>query len=281
MLSKANFVRVLTAIRADVRRPPYVPSGHYYSPLTSSEDVGRAMAGRRLPAGVDLNEEAQLDLVRRLALSIPEEGRWTRDGNTMFGVADASVLRAMILHFSPKLVVEVGSGFSTAVMLDTAENSVPDLQVRCIEPYADRLRSRLRPGDDARLTLLEEPVQNVDPSDLVDDLVANDILFIDSTHVVKAGSDVCHLLLHTLPLVSPGVLVHVHDVFWPFEYPDDWLLRRRDWTEDYLLHAFLSHNSAWEILVFNSWVWAEHAELAPAGTEHEKPGSIWLRRKAE
>jgi predicted O-methyltransferase YrrM len=263
-----------------VRRPPYVPSGHYYSPLTSEEDVDRAIAGRRVPAGINLNEEGQVDLLGRLDLAVPEEGRWAREGNTMFGPADASVLQAMIRHFSPQLVVEVGSGYSTAVMLDTAERSVPDLQIRCVEPYADRLRSRLRPGDDARLTLLEEPVQKVDPAELVGDLVANDILFIDSTHVVKAGSDVCHLLLHALPLVASGVLVHVHDVFWPFEYPDDWLLMRRDWTEAYLLQAFLMHNSAWEVLLFNSWVWSERPELVPAGTEHESPGSIWLRRRS-
>jgi predicted O-methyltransferase YrrM len=196
----------------------------------------------------------------------------------MYGPADASVLRSMLLDRRPQRVVEIGSGYSTAVTLDVAEEALPDLEITCVEPYADRLRSRLRAGDRDRLTLVERPVQEVEPARLVEGLEPNDIFFIDSTHVVKAGSDVAHLFLHTLPLVPPGVVVHVHDIFWPFEYPDEWLRLGRDWTESYLLQAFLAFNGAWEVLLFNSWLWAEHPELAAPGTEAEHPGSIWLRR---
>ena len=132
-------------------------------------------------------------------------------------------------------------------------------------------------SDHSRLTLLPEAVQDV-PFSAYDHLTSGDILFIDSTHVVKAGSDVCWLLLHVVPRLAPGVAVHLHDVFWPFEYPETWLREHRDWTEDYLLHAFLIGNSDWEILWFSSWLWHSHPEMVPANHKDQKPGSIWLRR---
>lgn len=259
--------------------PSYVPVGHYYSPQTSAADISRAKAARHEPEGIDLRRDAQVDLAQRLNLAVPATDRWNPD-NQMFGAADAAVLRAMLLEFRPSHIVEVGSGFSTAVMLDVAEQTLPDLQITCVEPYSDRLRSRLRPTDWDRLTLLEQPVQDVDPARIVADLRPGDILFIDSTHVAKAGSDVLHLVQRTLPRVPAGVLVHVHDVFWPFEYPDTWLDARRDWNELYLLHAFLQFNAEWQIVLFASWLWEKHPELAPVGTEQLAPGSLWLRRIA-
>jgi len=116
------------------------------------------------------------------------------------------------------------------------------------------------------------------PEELVSGLEPGDFFFIDSTHVVKAGSDVVWLYLHVLPLLPPGAIVHIHDVFWPFEYLDDWLREGREWTEIYLLHAFLMYNADWEILLFGSWLWHEHPELVPADLAASQPGSIWLRR---
>jgi len=96
--------------------------------------------------------------------------------------------------------------------------------------------------------------------------------------VVKAGSDVVWLFLHVLPMLAAGVVVHVHDVFWPFEYPAQWLRQRRDWTEAYLVHAFLAGNAGWEILFFPSWLWQCQPELVPQPLAQERPGSIWLRK---
>jgi hypothetical protein len=106
------------------------------------------------------------------------------------------------------------------------------------------------------------------------------VLFIDSTHVVKAGSDVSWLILQVLPRLAPGVIVHIHDIFWPFEYPAAWLREHRDWTENYLVHAFLLGNSDWEILLFSSWLWQKHPELIPDRIAAERPGSLWLRRRS-
>ncbi len=111
-----------------------------------------------------------------------------------------------------------------------------------------------------------------------DRLRSRDILFIDSSHVVKAGSDALWLFLHILPRLAPGVVVHVHDVFWPFEYPAGWLREHRDWTEAYLLHAFLVGNAGWEILLFTSWLWQCKPDLVPRHLADEHPGSFWMRK---
>jgi predicted O-methyltransferase YrrM len=274
-------VRTARAIRAVVARPPYVPPGHFYSPLASGADVARALTWADAP-GVDLAEAAQLRLARRLAprLAEPLAGPRYRAGNSMYGPGDGSVYRAMLRELRPARVVEVGSGYSTAIALDVADepDGLPDLQITCIEPYPDRLLSLLGAADHARVRLISRPVQDAALSEFLA-LRSGDFLFIDSTHVVKAGSDVVWLFLHVLPRLPAGVIVHVHDVFWPFEYPAQWLHERRDWTEAYLVHAFLAGNQHWEMLLFSSWLWSCHPDLVPAHLAGEAPGSLWLRRR--
>ena len=154
---------------------------------------------------------------------------------------------------------------------------MPGTRVTCIEPFPQRLFGLLRESDHERLSIHSKPVQDV-PLDVYKQLSPGDILFIDSTHVVKAGSDVNWLFLYVLPQLPTGVVVHVHDIFWPFEYPGSWLAEHRDWTEDYLLRAFLIGNTGWEIMLFSSWLWRCHPELVPARLAGQEPGSIWLRR---
>ena len=275
--------RTARAIRAVLARPPYVAPGHFYSPLTTPADARRATAwvGKAEPvlAGVELGEERQLGLAANLSqfLHEPMPGPRYIAANSQYGAADAAVYRMMLNYLKPTRVIEVGSGFSTAVALDEVDHNFPGMSITCIEPYPDRLLGLMRDSDHSRLTLLREPVQEV-PLDIYDELTAGDILFIDSTHVVKAGSDVNWLLLHVIPHLAPGVAVHVHDIFWPFEYPETWLREHRDWTEGYLLHAFLIGNTAWEILWFSSWLWQCHREVVPPKLAGQGPGSIWLRR---
>lgn len=197
----------------------------------------------------------------------------------MFNEADAAVLRAVLLRERPRRVVEVGSGHSTALMLDVVDEALPETRLTSIEPYPARLRSRLRDGDSARLEIIEKPVQDVPITLFEERLGAGDLLFIDSTHVSKAASDVNYLFLDVLPRLPVGALVHIHDIFWPFEYPQSWLDDGRYWNENYLLHAFLLHNHEWEVLLLSSWVWKEHRERVPAALQGHEPGSVWLRRK--
>jgi predicted O-methyltransferase YrrM len=278
-----RIARIVMALVAVVRRPPFMPPGHFYSPLTAQSDVERALGWLEAQppgemTGVDLRAEAQLQLAAEIApmLAEPFEGPRYSPGNEMFEPADAALYRAMLRHLRPKRVIEIGSGYSTAVALDTADAHLDGLDLTCVEPYPDRLLALLREGDAERLTLLREPVQDV-PLDTYGALEPGDVLFIDSTHVAKAGSDVLWLFFEVLPRLARGVIVHVHDVFWPFEYPREWLVEHRDWTEAYLLRAFLIGNTQWELLLFGSWLWKEHPSVIPAEARAGVPGSIWLR----
>jgi predicted O-methyltransferase YrrM len=272
--------RTARAVRAVAARPPYVTPGHFYSPLTANADVDQALSWTGAP-GVDLAEERQLALAARLqaVLAEPIPGPRYSAGNPFYGAADAAVYRAMLAHLEPSRLLEVGSGYSTALALDEmdADQGLAGLEITCIEPFPERMLAVINEADRGRLTLIRQPVQDVEPT-LYEKLGPQDILFIDSTHVAKAGSDVIWLFLHILPRLAPGVVVHVHDVFWPFEYPADWLRQGRDWTEAYLLHAFLSGNADWEILLFSSWLWRCRPEFVPRLLAREEPGSIWLRK---
>ncbi len=249
--------------------------GHYYSPVPSVADRQRAMRQRRPPVAVDLRLDEQLALARELRVERPPDGRWTAD-NDMFGPAEAGLYRALLLHSRPRRVVEIGSGWSTALALDVADSDLPDLRLVCVEPHAERLRSRLRAHDPDRLTVLERPLQEVDTAELVRDLRPGDVFFIDSTHVAKAASDVLELFLWVLPSLPDGVLVHVHDVYWPFEYPDDWLAQGRDWNEAYFVHAFLAHNDRFRVLLFQNQLALEHPGALPAELGHGS--SLWLEK---
>jgi hypothetical protein len=150
-----------------------------------------------------------------------------------------------------------------------------------LEPYPDLLKSLMRPGDPT-WAIRQQIVQEAD-LDLFRGLAANDILFIDSTHVVKAGSDVVRLLFEVLPALAPGVVIHVHDIFWPFEYPSTWLDEGRAWNETYALRAFLQYNRCFSIMLFANCLvhrdrgWFErHAPTILRNVG----GSIWLRRDA-
>lgn len=272
--------RTARSVSAVVRYPPFVAPGHFYSPLTTDTDRRRALTWTEDP-GVDLNADRQRDLAVELGsvLAEPLPGPRYVPANTMFCPADAAVYRALLGRLRPGRVLEVGSGFSTAVALDEADRNplLADLKITCVEPYPDRLLGLLQERDRDRLRLIRQPVQEA-TLDTFTGLRAGDILFIDSTHVVKAGSDVIWLFLHVLPRLAAGVTVHVHDVFWPFEYPQDWLRQGRDWTEAYLLHAFLAGHTGWEITFFSSWFWHRHPDLVPPALAGQQPGSIWLRK---
>jgi predicted O-methyltransferase YrrM len=273
----------------------FVPPGHFYSALPSRAAVLRNEARlfgpppRTLP-GIDLREGEQLALLRTLASFYPElpfpERRtpprryWYE--NPAYSYSDAIFLYCMIRHARPRRIVEVGSGHSSAATLDTNElHFGGGIACTFVEPHPELLRSLLRRGDEERIEIRAVGVQDVDAA-VFERLEAGDILFVDSTHVSKIGSDVNHLLFEVLPRLAPGVYVHFHDVFFPFEYPREWILEGRAWTEDYLLRAFLTFNSQFEIAVYNTFLEHFHepwfARNMPLCLRN-RGGSIWLRRR--
>jgi predicted O-methyltransferase YrrM len=249
----------------------YAPPGHFYSSIPDLEFVDRHRArlfDRAVSAlpGIDTHDAEQLALLEQLAAFYPELPFTTdkSDGlryyfeNQFFRYADAIVLYSMLRQFRPRRVIEVGSGFSSSVMLDTNDKFLGrSVRFTFIEPEPSRLQDLINDDDKARNELIDAPVQDV-PLDRFAALEANDILFIDSSHVAKVGSDVVHLLSYVLPALNHGVIVHFHDVFWPFEYPEEWIWEGRAWNEAYVLKAFLQFNSSFKILLFNSYVALRH-----------------------
>jgi hypothetical protein len=274
---------------AVLRDPPWAPPGHFYSPISNAADRRRAIQRTHATeaAGVDLRADEQRCLARELApmwRDIPGQPRsdWRyRPDNILFPLSDAVVYASMLRHIRPARVVEVGSGYTSVLALDVSERWLDgQVELTCIEPYPKRLTTLLRAGDDSRLRLVREQLQSV-PPDVFSQLSSGDVLFIDSTHVARPGSDVIRLLLDVLPRLPAGVHVHVHDVFWPFEYPAEWHEEARGFNEIYLLHAFLAFNTQWRVELFADWVWMDCADLVAEyrpDARQPRPSSLWLSR---
>jgi len=184
----------------------------------------------------------------------------------------------MIRHFQPRLTIEVGGGFSSLVLGQAAEKN-KNSGVICIEPFP---REFLRNGFPGLQLLIEKKVQDIS-LEFFSQLTSGDMLFIDSSHTVKIGGDVNYLFLEVLPRLNPGVIVHVHDIFLPFEYRRDWVLDElRFWTEQYLLQAFLTFNSDFEVLLANyclSYYHEDQLRAAFPDLHRWIGGSFWMRRK--
>jgi predicted O-methyltransferase YrrM len=276
-------------------RRPYAAPGSYYSPVPDCEEI-KARAAELFDANTDLGPDIRLrsdeqkKLLDELAAYYeefdwsdkPAIGRRFYVPNIFFEIGDAIVLYAMLRRFRPKRVIEVGSGFSSALMLDTNDVFLGgEIHFTFIEPDASRLRSLLTSEDKDRVQLVEKPVQQV-PAQIFSSLDVNDVLFIDSSHVAKVGSDVNYLFFKILPLLHSGVLIHVHDIMWPFEYPLEWIIEGRSWNEAYILRAFLQYNDSFDILLFNSYLGHTHrkvlTERMPRFLENTG-GSLWLRKR--
>ena len=201
--------------------------------------------------------------------------------NPSYGHYDAFMLYGMLREARPKRIIEVGSGFSSAAMLDLNERVLGGgVAFTFIDPDMARLKPLLRAGDAGRVTLIEKKVQDV-PLEAFAALGENDVLFIDSSHVSKIGSDVNRLFFDVLPSLAPGVLIHIHDVAGNLDYPREWLEEGRAWNEQYLLRAFLMNNAAYRIELFSAWLWNQRHELI----RERMPmcgrgggGQMWLRK---
>lgn len=268
--------------------------GHFHSPIPDMKFIERNQArlfDRSIQSidGIENHLEDQLALMQKLA-HYCEELPFAADKtagfryyfhNDYFSYGDAIALFGMLRHFRPQRIIEVGSGFSSALMLDVNEHFFQNgMALTFIEPYPKRLLSLLNEEDKKRNEIIKDAVQNV-PVEKFEALQPNDILFIDSSHVAKIGSDVVYLVTNVLPRLNDGVIVHFHDVFWPFEYPELWVREGTAWNEAYMLKAFLQFNTRFKIIFFNSYLATHHnallAESIPSFMKNTG-GSLWIQR---
>lgn len=269
----------------------HVTPVHFYSAIPNLAELPDSLWQRPSQmVGVDLREEEQLSFLRDTCLPFKSEyDAFARQptgksheyyfNQPMFRSVDAEVLYCMVRAHRPRRLIEVGSGFSTLVSAAALAKNAEAGELIAIEPFPSDILTAGVPG---LSELRRERVQDVDPT-LFASLRAGDILFIDSSHVLHVGSDVRFLFLEVLPRLHPGVLVHVHDIFLPAEYPREWIIEEhRFWTEQYLLQAFLTFNRGFEVLWAGSFMRLRHADrLREAFASFDDsvwPGSFWLRR---
>ena len=272
----------------------FVTPGHFYSPMPSRADVEEQLARQvqrnlllNLPA-IDMNIPEQLKLLESLRAYYPQvpfqdkpvAGLLYQFANGYFSYTDGIILFCMLNILRPRHIIEIGSGFSTCAILDTNRLFLGgQAQVTCIDPHPEVLRKLLADSLDA-VTIVESRLQDIDLG-IFDELGPNDVLFIDSSHVSKFGSDVNYIVFEVLPRLKAGVAIQIHDIYIGFEYPDKWHGEGRAWNEAYLLRAFLEYNQAFRILLFIGYLQNMHEawfrEHMP-DTLLRKGGSFWMEK---
>jgi predicted O-methyltransferase YrrM len=273
---------------------------HFYSPVPEATALPAETWSRcsQMP-GVDMNDQRQLALLATLSRRFRKEYEaiparrpegappYTYySSNGYFDDVDGYVLYSIVRHFRPRRVIEIGSGNTTYLSAQAiARNRKDDRRYRCdltsIEPYPNEV---LKAGFPGLTRLIAKPVQAVPLSEF-EKLGKNDILFIDSSHILKIGSDVQYELLEIIPRLAKGVIVHFHDIFLPKEYPQNWVEEmNRYFTEQYLLQAFLAFNDSFEILLAPPYLHAQHPRAMEAAfrSYHRNqawtPSNFWIRK---
>ena len=266
---------------------------HYYEPLYKTQKLKPLSDSRPLP-GIDFNEKGQIGLLKKFTyqdelLDIPRMKKeskiaYSYDSGS-FGSGDSEFLYNIVRYYKPQKILEIGSGASTlmvknALVKNKLEDNAYKCQHICIEPYEAPWLEKI--GVDVR----RERVENIDKA-VFNQLNEGDILFIDSSHVIRPQGDVLFLYLEIIPSLPPGVLIHLHDIFTPRDYLEEWVVDQvKLWNEQYLLEALLIHNAKLEVI--GSLNFLKHhypkeiCSACPVLEEQfafREPGSFWLLTK--
>ena len=264
----------------------HVPLGHYYSPIPSKKEFEEATEKLIFakPNGIDLNDGQQILLMNSFTEKYSEISEWIEDpkrafslDNTWFFGSDAITTAFMVSWIKPDKVIEIGSGHSTALLYDLKVDSpAHPFELLSIDPNIERAQSLL---PDFRF--IQKRVQDL-PIDFFGVLKTNDILFIDSSHVLKTSSDVLFLFSEVFPALNSGVYIHIHDVFYPFVYPDSWLKGRVGFNETYALRLILQ-SANFRIVYWNDYLEKSYNEVfkekLPICVKSCHPtGGIWIQK---
>ena len=290
-MNKLPYVRTLHKLNSNSK----FPAGHFYSSVVSLEDIKKRQDEiwkqemEEVIPGIELNVDKQKKIVARFAefyqeMDFPEnkiaEKRYFLN-NSYYAYGDGIMLYSFLRSFQPKRIIEIGSGFSSALMLDVNEHYFQNtIDITFIEPFPEvRLENLLKKHESSAVNLIPEMVQNV-PIQTFEELEEGDILFVDSSHVVKTGSDVHYIINNILSVLKKGVIIHFHDIHFPFEYPKSWVLDGFGWNETYFIKSFLMYNTSFEILIFSDYLYKFHKGLfSEMPLVHKAYGSsLWLQK---
>lgn len=267
--------------------------GHFYSPIP---DIGYIKSREKeifdpmiVPKGINLNDKTQKYIFSNISKTytesdFPLEAINTKryfQNNPNYSQGDAIIYAGILKIYKPKKVIEIGSGYSSALLLDINENYLKNkTKLIFIEPYTNLLKKLMKPRDLKVSQIFETNLEKTNIN-IFHKLNNNDILFIDSTHVAKIGSDVNHIIFNILPSLNKGVIIHIHDIFYPFEYPKEWVYDGRAWNEDYIVKAFLQFNNHFEIIYFNNYFAQKYKNIVNKNIPNiltNPGGSIWLKK---
>jgi hypothetical protein len=278
----------------------HVTRSHYYSPIPDTRELAKnegLWQKKSDLVGLSFSPEKQLACLEEVFSKYKGESDFRVDrsnipyeyyfNNAEFGLEDGLAFYSMIRHFKPSTIVEIGSGNSTMIGARACLKNQEDgreSRLISVEPYPRKFLVEGFPGLAGQV---KSKVEELDVA-FFDQLGENDILFIDSSHVLRTGNDVTYLYLNILPRLREGVIVHVHDIFLPYEYPRQWVVGNRVfWTEQYLLQAFLTHNPLYEVLFGNVFMNKNYPDRMREVFSHPEgyrqrniPNSFWMRRKS-
>ncbi|MBR0090673.1 MAG: class I SAM-dependent methyltransferase [Lachnospiraceae bacterium] len=261
---------------------------HYYEPLFNAKRLSGDLNELR-PLAFDLREKEQLELIGRFHYTdelknVPTDGVEGENffyNNRSFSYGDAEILYSIIRFFKPKRIIEIGSGNSTLLAIKAREKNAEEGYTSehiCIEPYEMPWLEK------NHIKVIRKRVEDVDAG-VFKQLDENDILFIDSSHMIRPQGDVLKEYLEIIPGLNKGVIVHVHDIFTPRDYRSDWIKKEiKFWNEQYLLEAFLTMNDRFNVLCAVNFLKHEHfselVKCCPMLKEHveSEPGSFWIRK---
>lgn len=272
---------------------------HFYSPVPDISDLERRKVWdvRSEIVGIDFKEKSQIALLHELGTKYSDECQWPLQPtnnpadfylqNQSFSYGCAASTHCVIRHFKPDNIIEIGSGMSTRVISKAVQMNRP--ATGCNYMVVDPFPNPFVKNRSIEITELHDNRVELLDFSFFKRLKENDILFIDSGHCVKIGGDVNYLFLEILPRVAPGVIIHIHDITIPYEYPKVYATSetfRQFWTEQYLLQSFLCFNSEFEVLLAMNYIMTDHSKSFREFFPHYNPeihpfmsGSFWIRRK--
>lgn len=270
-----------------------VPPGHFYSPIPDVSEISKRedeiFDNFKIVDAIQFNDDRQLELLKLFTeyekiipfLDNPGPDFRYNYNNEMYSHSSGALLFCFLHYLKPKRVIEVGSGYSSALMLDVNNKYFNnEMALTFIEPYPARLNKLLRKEDYKSVKIIENKVEEID-LEIFSQLKENDILFIDSTHISKIGSDVNSILFNIIPKLKKGVYIHFHDILYPFEYPKQWIYQGIHWNESYLLRSFLMYNNSFSIQFFNTYLLEKFSEQMKEISLFNKNigGCLWLKKE--
>lgn len=264
----------------------HITPTHFYCPIPDTRELEKVYPNRKETPGIDYRPEFQLRLLSEklsqfsaeynsFPISSTEENQFYLD-NDAFGGVDPHVYYSMIRCFQPRLIIEIGSGYSTLLGVQASQAN-GTTQLRFVDPWPRKFIAKGAISAEHIRLRVEELEHG-----FFQELQENDILFIDSSHVIRTGGDVTYLFLQVLPRLASGVIVHVHDVYLPFDYPKKLVVEQHMfWTEQYLLQAYLIENRNAEVMFGSNYMAHEYPEALKASFPRALwwgGGSFWIRK---